>query len=303
MTIIDTQLHEPTVSMTWASVDTQTRHRVMTELQLGFMRAVGVDQAVLFPIDLEWGLNAAKLLPDIFRVVPMISPQGVLGGIDAGRDDIEHVIATYAADDSVVGMRILRLLPPFDVRPVPLEVLDRAVAACDLAGLPLFVPAAGDPDVAGEIAARHRDLTVVVDHLGMPQPPSHGRDVPPFKGLASLLRLSALPNIVIKLSGAPTLSTQAYPFADLWTNLLAIVEAFGADRLMWGSDISRVHGRIGFDMRIADGEMPYEGKHNYAEALMFLSESDHLSKLQKDLILGGTAQKVLDWPDHPVEGG
>lgn len=72
----------------------------------------------------------------------------------------------------------------------------------------------------GGLAAALPDLQLVVDHLGLPQPPLVPPDRPePFGRLPELLSLARRPNVAVKLTGAPTLSRQRYPFADLWPHL------------------------------------------------------------------------------------
>jgi predicted TIM-barrel fold metal-dependent hydrolase len=76
MTIIDAQLHEPALSLPWLGADTETRYAALLEAQLAFMTAVGVDKAVLFPIEHEWGVWACEQVPERFTFVPMITPPG-----------------------------------------------------------------------------------------------------------------------------------------------------------------------------------------------------------------------------------
>jgi predicted TIM-barrel fold metal-dependent hydrolase len=297
LTIVDAQLHEPAVSMEWEGADLTTRRLVLTELQVGYLRAVGVDKAVLFPIDLDWAVEAAGLFPERFGIVPMVAVGGAFGAIDAAAPDIAERIAQQAANPAVVGLRILRTMPTADGSHgiAPLEAFDGAVAASEEHGLPLFMSTSGDHVTPAHVAKQHPGLTVIVDHLGISQPPTFIRDDPPFKALPGLLSLAQLPNVALKFSGVPTLSLARYPYADLWSSLHQIVDAFGPERLMWGSDISRIYGRAGFDQRLRNGDTDYDGKHTYAEALFYLRETDELTPEQKRLMLGETAERVLRW--------
>ena len=45
------------------------------------------------------------------------------------------------------------------------------------------------------------------------------------------------------------LSKEPYPFADVWVPIRSVLDAFGAERVMWASDISRFAGRIGWRTR------------------------------------------------------
>jgi L-fuconolactonase len=296
MIIVDAQLHEPAVSLDWEDADEATRWLALTELQVGYMRAIGVDKAVVNPVELAWGESAAALFPELFGIVPIIIIGGSLGAVDPTSPEVEALVAAQAAKPAVVGMRMLPTIPAGDGSHVttPLETFDRAIAACEREGLPLFVYTL-DLSITAAIAERHPGLTVIVDHLGMPQPPLAVPEDPRFSSLPALLALARFPNVAVKVSGVPTLSREPYPFADLWPHLRQIVDAYGPQRLMWGSDISRIYGRLGFAWRVPGAEGDYEGKHTYAEALLYLRETNRLTAEEKELILGGTALTLLRW--------
>ncbi len=70
MFVIDAQLHEPPMSFEWADADRLTRFELMTEVTLAYMRAIGVDRAVLHPTGgLERGEYASARMPDRFTLV------------------------------------------------------------------------------------------------------------------------------------------------------------------------------------------------------------------------------------------
>jgi L-fuconolactonase len=302
MTIIDAQLHEPALSLPWRGADTETRYTALLEAQLAFMTAVGVDKAVLFPIEHEWGVWACEQVPERFTFVPMITPPGVPGGIKVDDPRFGDLVAEWRATPACVALRMMHTLPGrlFDGAPAdaPPWVSDVAMyeplfEACLEHDFPLFISTAGALDGPAEVLRRHPDLVVIVDHLGMRQNPTFGLDDPPLRDLPGLLALAELPNVRVKVSGVPTLSAAGYPFADLWEGLDQVVEAFGAERLMWGSDISRVMGRAG-SVQLAPPGLDY-ARHTYAEALFYLKHTDRLTARQKELLLGGTAEAVLGW--------
>ncbi|MFH8218192.1 amidohydrolase family protein [Streptomyces sp. NPDC018057] len=97
----------------------------------------------------------------------------------------------------------------------------------DLVVVPRQLPA------CAEAAARHPGLTFVLDHLGKPPAATGGTE--PWAG--AVRALAALPNTVCKLSGLVTEADPATwtpaglrPYAD------TVLDAFGPDRLMFGSD-------------------------------------------------------------------
>ena len=215
MTIIDAQLHEPAVAGDLEGLDRDTRYRLMLEVELGYMDAVGVDKAVLFPIDDDWGLWARAQAPDRFAVVSMVTPPAVPGGIRADDPGLAELVARRAAAGEVVAMRAMHTLPGHLLNDRPddgpvwtsdIVMYEPLMEACIAAGLPLFMSTAGALGGPAEVARRHPDLVVIVDHLGMRQNPTFGLDDPPFRDLPALLALAELPNVRVKVSGVPTLS-------------------------------------------------------------------------------------------------
>ena len=300
--IIDAQLHEPALSLDWQRLDRETRFELMLEVELAYMTAVGVDKAVLFPIEHEWGPWACERMPDRFCFVAMIAPSGVPGGIKVDDPGLGDFIARCQETPACVGLRMMHTLPGrlFEGAPADapvwtsdVDMYEPLFEACLEHGFPLFISTAGALDGPAEVLRRHPELVVIVDHLGLRQNPTFGLESPPMRDLPRLLALAGHPNVRVKVSGVPTLSLEAYPFADLWAGLDQVVEAFGAERLMWGSDISRVIGRVG-SLRLAPPGLEYP-RHTYAEALFYVKHTDRLTADQKEWLLGRTAATVLGW--------
>jgi L-fuconolactonase len=112
----------------------------------------------------------------------------------------------------------------------------------------------------------------------MTQPPFEIED-DPFRLLPDLLALAANANVSVKLSALPTLARQPYPYADLWPHIHRIIHAFGAERVMWGSDWTRV--------------VP---EHTYRQQADYIRTSSELGPAEKRLVLGAAARRILRWP-------
>ncbi len=111
-----------------------------------------------------------------------------------------------------------------------------------------------------ELAARHPELTLVIDHLG--KPPLGSAEIARWE---SLLRAAAEPaNVCAKISGLNTATPKPnWSADDLQPAVDVAVEAFGPDRLMYGSDwpvallngtYERVHRESVLAIRRACGE-------------------------------------------------
>ncbi|MGW2861663.1 amidohydrolase family protein [Streptomyces sp. NPDC001205] len=83
------------------------------------------------------------------------------------------------------------------------------------------------------VAARHPELTFVLDHLG--KPPIASGALEPWA--SDVRALAAHANTVCKLSGMVTEADWAtWTVADLRPYAEVVLDAFGAGRVMWGSD-------------------------------------------------------------------
>ncbi|MDO0938525.1 amidohydrolase family protein [Streptomyces sp. DG2A-72] len=195
-------------------------------------RAAGVDRTVLVQT-----VTVPDETPEFLALAAAHDLIGaVVGWTDLTRPDVADELARLRelpGGDHLKGIRHQVqgepdpewLLRP-DVRRGLAAVADAGLVY-DLVVLPHQLPA------CAKAAADHPDLTFVLDHLGKP-PIASGRQEP----WASAVRtLAALPNTVCKISGMVTEADPRFwtvddlrPYAD------TVLEAFGPDRLMFGSD-------------------------------------------------------------------
>ena len=292
MRIIDIQIHDVGPWADWTGENTAVQNRIMTELVLAYLDAVGVHGVILFTGGGHhddaaiWG---ASQLPDRIAYVPPIAPEV---------PDIDGAIRAAKNRKGQLGVRALIGWPldGSEVKRLEAGAWDPVFAACERHQLPLFLFITGWLDRVPAIAAKFPRLPLVIDHLGLRQPPMDDTEDPPFKSLPHLLALGKFPNVSVKLCGLPAMSRERYPFRDVAPALRSIVDAFGADRLMWGSDITRFAGRIGIGRFQNPRTLEdYTGKHTYAESLHFIRDSDVLKPAEKEAILGGSARRILGW--------
>ncbi len=83
-------------------------------------------------------------------------------------------------------------------------------------------------DAVGEVAASHPGVPVAVDHCGFP-------DMAGAEGWPAVLRLAAVPSVGLKVS-SHVLEAGERDDGDPAIVVDRLVEAFGTDRLCWGSD-------------------------------------------------------------------
>ena len=115
-------------------------------------------------------------------------------------------------------------------------------------------------------------LRVVLDHC------LNLKAGPEFQAiLADVLRLSRHKNLHAKLTFLPTGSTTGYPCADMHEACLKIIDAFGPERCVWGSD---------FPCEL------WTPKVTYAEHLKIFTEALPLKDSARSQILGETARRL-----------
>ncbi|MGW7069326.1 amidohydrolase family protein [Streptomyces sp. NPDC054855] len=161
---------------------------------------------------------------------------GVVGWTDLTRPDVGDTLRRLRelpGGQHLVGIRHQVqgepdpqwLLRP-DVRR-GLAAVGAAGLAYDLVVLPHQLPA------CVEAAREHPGLTFVLDHLG--KPPVASGALEPWA--AAVRSLAALPNTVCKLSGLVTeAAPRTWTVDDLRPYADTVLDAFGPDRLMFGSD-------------------------------------------------------------------
>ncbi len=149
------------------------------------------------------------------------------------------------------------------------------LAAAAQHALPVNLLCWGRLEQAGLLAARNPGTTLVIDHLGLQQPFEQPVPEAPFADLPKVLALAAHPNIMVKISGACTLSHEPYPYGDIWDPLGRIFDAFGFDRCMWGTDWTRAVAFL-----------------TYKQGVDAFRVTDRLSDSDRAALMGETLRRV-----------
>jgi len=243
----------------------------LTEL-LAAMDAVDVNAGIfvipsIYGTDNRYALAVAAAAP---------SRLGVIGKIDERRPDVEDRLAAWSRQPGALGLRVI--VPGKERQRLQSAEMNQLFTAASKHSVLICLYTPGCLADVVPVVERHPQLRLVIDHLGLAAPPAMPAIGDPFADLPALLALARRPNVAVKASGVPSLSTQEYPFSDVWPALSLVLDAFGFDRVMWGSDFTRV-----------------ASMHSYREALDFILLSDRLSKMEKDKLLGATLQKVFRW--------
>ena len=237
------------------------------------MDAVGVDAAILvsvftmYQFDPSYALEVYAKYPKRFRVIKPVDPSdpAVVDTIDA-----------WAATEGTVAIRIMLN------RGVSEDAADpgitRVLTAAARHSLPVNLLCWGRLEQAKALAARNPNTRLVIDHLGLQQPFEPPVPTNPFGELPTVLALAQHENVVIKISGACTLSHQKFPYNDIWDPLARIFDAYGFERCMWGTDWTRAVELL-----------------TYQQGVDSFTLTNRLTDAERTQLMGGSLQKIYNW--------
>jgi predicted TIM-barrel fold metal-dependent hydrolase len=147
-------------------------------------------------------------------------------------------------------------------------------------GVPLTIYMPGRPVDYERIATAFTQLRITVDHAAV-----ESAGPPLDEAVRPLLGLAALPNVAVKASALPCFVTEPFPFPSVTRAVYDLVGAFGAERVFFGSDLSRLP--CGYDQLVD----------------VFVSHLPGLTGDQLRLVMGDAIAGWLGWPAAGAPAG
>ena len=230
--IIDAQIHDPLPGIALSDEQKPLQTLLAVEMAREALDALGVDMALAVTKE-EFIDLAQQRYPGRFPGVLTI--MHTLPDLAAEVRRIRAHPAMVAGRALVGNFRDATMRPEFEQ-----GVFDPLYAAAEEVGLPIFNSTHGGCARMAKIAERHPQLQLIIDHIGVAQHPVSPPDTMSWRTFPDLLELAKYPNVAVKLCGAPLLSEESYPFDDVWPYLDQLFAAFGFERVMWGSDYTRL---------------------------------------------------------------
>ena len=244
------------------------RHEPVTGTALlAEMAEAGVDRAVLVPPFFEghrndYAVACATAAPEAFRVMARVDLR--TGDPGPVRELLQNPV--------VAGVRLVFL--PADAGRVDDPAAEWFWLFAEAEDVPVMLLASGQLDALAELARTRPGLRLAVDHLGLT---GQHADAAVAPEIADLVALAGLDNVSVKATAVPCYSTEPYPYPALHPFLRQLYDAFGPERLFWGSDLSRLRGSYPDLVRL------------FREELAFLSAAD------VEAIMGRSILAWLDW--------
>jgi L-fuconolactonase len=225
--------------------------------------AVFIQTSTNYGFDNRYVMNSAKENPEWATGVVTLSP-----------DDPSHL---EVLEDAVgnYNVRGLRGINPIGgeggyrlwTRARDLGVVVNCMVLDDLNSIPAIEKIATDLD----------DLQIVIDHCFMLNASNTTQTHTLGDKLTALKRLSERPNIHAKLTPGTHGSQRVYPHEDMHDPLKRVIDMFGPDRCVWGSNFPNALWSKGT---------------SYRQNLTLFTEELSLSASDQAAILGGTAMKL-----------
>ena len=272
LSIVDAQIH------LWGTgLPNNQAHRQVTAFTAGeaiaLMDAGGVDAAVIHPPG--WDPGSTDLALAAVRDYP--GRFAILGSLPLEDSAAAAAIATWRDQPGMLGLRFLLLDEPYRSWAAD-GTLDWLWSAAEAAGVPIALLATDSLGGVAGIAKRFPGLRLTIDHLGGRGGNTTLKDAAAMTHMPALLALAKHPNVAVKATGLPGYSAEPYPFPTMQGYLRQVFDAFGPDRVFWGTDITK---------------MPCSWR---ACVTMFTEELPWLGADDKRLIMGAAVRAWWGWP-------
>jgi L-fuconolactonase len=247
--------------------DWSKEHPATTQQLIDHMDRAGVDQAVLVQGSTVYGYDNSYVIDSVAA-----HPDRLIGVccIDAAAPDAPDTLREMVQERGMSGVRMFTQNDPSWIDQDVAQPFWREAARLEVP-VNVALHHSGLSNLASA-AEQNPDVRILLDHLAN----SVLNDGPPYAGARSLFDLARYPNLWLKFSTYNLHAAQegASTGQQFFGHL---VEAFGANRIMWGSNFPASWG--------ADPANPYRELVDLAR-----SELSFLDEEQRGWLLGGTAR-------------
>jgi len=275
--IIDSQVHVYSVESLNGRPPSQFIAEVTGDQMVAAMDEVGVDGAICVS---PWSIyhDDTSFVEQVYRDHP--SRFRLMAPIDVHAESVSAKLDAWVSTPGAAGVRVLdRSLEgigaPIEADdPNVINVVERASAA----GFPINLMCSGRLSLITKLAAAFPDAQFVLDHLGIVQPHHPPAPADVFDDIPAVVALARYPNIAVKVSGTGTYSSQPFPYKDLWDPVGRIIDAFGIDRCMWGTDWTRTLKFL-----------------TYEQGVESFSQHWPMSDTDRESLMGATTMRIYRW--------
>lgn len=231
MRILDTHLHLVYLdrfSYPWLAAEGSLNRQWTVESYFAEAEALGIERALHMEVDV-----AEEQMEDETRFVLHLDPR-IAGAIAAARPehlDFPRHLERLAAIPGVRGLRRVLHTQPDELSRGELFAANLRRLAPHGLSFDLCLKARQLP-IGAELVRKCPDVQFVLDHCGVPEVAAGALD--PWRD--GIREVAALPNVAAKISGIVAYARPDWTVDDLRPFVEHVIESFGWDRVVWGSD-------------------------------------------------------------------
>ncbi len=275
MRIVDTHLHlvyKSRFAYPWLEGAPPLNRDWRAEDYFSEAAPLGIEAALHMEVDVAEPDMEAET-----RFVTGLHPR-IVGAIAPARPESADFPAYLDRMRKIVGLRGIRRIlhtSPDELSQSALFVenirlLGKAALPFDLCVLARQLP------VGRELVAKCPDTQFVLDHCGVPDVANQALD--PWR--ADIKRLAELPNIIAKISGISAYAKADWSVDDLRPFVEHVIECFGWDRVVWGSDFPVVTLTRNLTRWVIATRQIVSGASEDEQAKLFHSNAERIYKLE-----------------------
>lgn len=268
MLIVDSQVH------TWTAGTPPVVHQQAPFTNADLLRemdAARVDRVVLVPPG-GWDPASSAHADEGVRLHP--DRFAIMSGLALDRPERRNLLPAWKRAGRL-GLR-LTFASPDRIQGLRDGAFDWLWEGAQTANIPIMFAIWGNLAAALPIVQRYPGIRFIIDHLGIAVT-HRTMDDAAFADMPAVLALAKFPHVAIKASGLTAHSTQPYPYRNIHRYIRQAYDAFGPQRMFWGTDLTRA--RCAYRQCIT----------LFTEELPWLSASD------KELIMGRALCDWIDW--------
>ena len=193
--------------------------------------AYGMAYALIVQPNSGYGLDNRCLLDAIKNSA------GRFKGIAVVREDADFEELLRLKNAGIVGIAFNTTVWGISYYLNPDKDLDGLLKKLEDLKLFLQIQVQGDELLSLMPLISRSKVPLIIDHCGRPIP-EKGLDQPGFQAVLALGRTG---RAVVKLSGYEKFSRQSYPYCDVNPYVEALIDAYGVNNCIWGSDWPFIH--------------------------------------------------------------
>ena len=244
--IVDAHVHmwkASTPERPWvAGTKPQLPQPFTIERLVPMMDEAGVDRVVIIPPTLEgdrldYAQEAVKRYPGRFAI---------MGRVALDNPATAQRLPTWREQLGVLGIRLN--IAGDQAAWLTDGTADWFWPAAEKAGIPVMFLTTGQTQRFARIAEHYPQLVLIIDHMGVSSESVRKRAVP--AAIDQAVALAKYPNVSVKLSSAPHLSSEPYPFRDPDPHIRRLFDAYGPRRCYWGTDMTNSFAKASYRQRL-----------------------------------------------------